>query len=103
MSFRFVSNYLKFQETPPPNRAESTSRRNSSALPGPFAEDVTQEMLPSDNETVNFNLDVKVNITSGTCTVRTGKKEGSMQLPLRKSFGIQQFIWFFFQPVFEIL
>ncbi|KAF1770324.1 hypothetical protein GCK72_002142 [Caenorhabditis remanei] len=70
---------------PPPNRAGSNSRRNSSAKPTVLTtlkEDATQEITPSDSETVNFNLDVKVNIESGTCTVRTGRKEGSMQLGL---------------------
>lgn len=70
---------------PPPVRAGSTSRRNSSAratFSASSKEENAQEIGPADNETVNFNLDVKVNITSGTCTVRTGKKEGSMQLAL---------------------
>lgn len=76
----------QFTETPPPIvPGGSTSRRNSSARPALTAslqEDVTQETTSIDNETVNFNLDVKVNITSGTCTVRTGKKEGSLQIAL---------------------
>ncbi|CAO4360577.1 unnamed protein product [Caenorhabditis nigoni] len=72
-------------ETPPPQtRRGSSSRRNSSARTAaagnPLKEDTTQEVTPIDNETVNFNLDVKVNINRGTCTVRTGKKEGSMQM-----------------------
>ncbi|CAI2304685.1 unnamed protein product [Caenorhabditis sp. 36 PRJEB53466] len=72
-------------ETPPPqSKTGPSSRRNSSARAsnGPYSEDVTQDPGVHDTETVNFNLDVKVNITSGTCTVRTGKKEGAMQLPL---------------------
>uniref|UniRef100_A0A8R1HHP8 FSA_C domain-containing protein n=2 Tax=Caenorhabditis japonica TaxID=281687 RepID=A0A8R1HHP8_CAEJA len=70
------SHHLTQGATPRP------SRRNSKSSAAPFVEDVTQEMAPNETETVNFNMDVKVNITSGTCTVRTGKKEGPMQMAL---------------------
>ncbi|CTQ86404.1 Bridge-like lipid transfer protein family member 1 C-terminal domain-containing protein [Caenorhabditis elegans] len=69
-------------ETPPPQpRPDTTSRRNSrtTSTSQKNSEDLT---TPGDIETVNFNLDVKVNITSGTCTLRTQKKEGANQLAL---------------------
>ncbi|CAB3410727.1 unnamed protein product [Caenorhabditis bovis] len=52
---------------------ESKSKTSNSAREEEAAQSGTME-------TVYFNVDVKVNITSGTCTLRTAKKEGNVQM-----------------------
>ncbi|CAI5438694.1 unnamed protein product [Caenorhabditis angaria] len=74
------------------NRPSASEHKSREIFENPSKETPVKVVAPiiettPSTETVNFNLDVKVNITSGTCTLRTSKKEGNVQMNFPGQIG----------------